>query len=90
MRRTSFVEAWKLKAKAFKKEVHTLSLAVKDPRVPWCAKIFAVLIIAYALSPIDLIPDFVPVIGYLDDLIIIPARIVLLIKMIPKEVMEES
>jgi uncharacterized membrane protein YkvA (DUF1232 family) len=48
------------------------------------------LIIAYALSPIDLIPDFVPVIGYLDDLIIIPARIVLLIKMIPKEVMEES
>ena len=59
-------------------------LAAKDPRVPWYAKIFAVLIIGYALSPIDLIPDFVPVIGYLDDLIIIPVGIVLLIKTDPE------
>jgi len=81
--------SWKTKAKALKREVYALSLAVKDPRVPWYAKIFALLIIGYALSPIDLIPDFIPIIGYVDDLILIPAGIILLIKMIPKEVMEE-
>ncbi|MCX5805458.1 MAG: YkvA family protein [Proteobacteria bacterium] len=81
--------SWKAKAKTLKREVYALSLAVKDPRVPWYAKAFAVLIIGYALSPIDLIPDFIPVIGYIDDLILIPAGIVLLIKMIPKDVMEE-
>jgi uncharacterized membrane protein YkvA (DUF1232 family) len=89
MGRVSAVTSWKLRAKTLKKEVYALSLAAKDPRVPWHAKILAALIIGYALSPIDLIPDFVPVIGYLDDLIIIPAGIVLLIKMIPREVMEE-
>ncbi len=61
----------------------------KDPRTPWYAKVFAVFIIGYALSPIDLIPDFIPVLGYLDDLVIVPAGIALLLKMIPKEVMEE-
>jgi uncharacterized membrane protein YkvA (DUF1232 family) len=81
--------SWKIKTRTLKKEVYALTLAARDPRVPWYAKVFAVLIIGYALSPIDLIPDFIPVIGYLDDLIIIPAGIVLLIKIIPKEVMEE-
>ncbi len=80
---------WKTKAKTLKREVYALSLAARDPRVPWYAKVFAALIIGYALSPIDLIPDFVPVIGYLDDLVLIPAGIILLVKMIPKEVMEE-
>ena len=89
MRRTSVLKSWKQKAKTLKKEVYALSLAVKDKRVPWYAKIFAVLIIGYILSPIDLIPDFIPVIGYIDDLIIVPVAIVLLIKLIPKEVMEE-
>jgi len=79
----------KAKAKQLKSEVYALYLASKDPRTPWYAKVLAVLIIGYALSPIDLIPDFIPVLGYLDDLIIVPAGIVLLLKMIPKEVMEE-
>jgi len=78
------------KMKQLKREVYALYLASKDPRTPWYAKVLAALIIGYALSPIDLIPDFIPVLGYLDDLVIIPAGIVLLLKMIPKEVMEES
>jgi uncharacterized membrane protein YkvA (DUF1232 family) len=80
---------WKTKANALKREVYALSLAARDPRVPWYAKVFAAVIIGYALSPIDLIPDFVPVIGYLDDLVFIPVGVLLLIKMIPAEVMEE-
>jgi uncharacterized membrane protein YkvA (DUF1232 family) len=83
------VQVWKAKAKTLKREVYALSLAARHPRVPWYAKVFAALIIGYALSPIDLIPDFVPVIGYLDDLVLIPAGIILLVKMIPAEVMEE-
>jgi uncharacterized membrane protein YkvA (DUF1232 family) len=82
-------ESWKTKAKQLKGEVYALYLASKDPRTPWYAKVFAALIIGYALSPIDLIPDFIPVLGYLDDLIIVPAGIALLLKMIPREVMEE-
>jgi uncharacterized membrane protein YkvA (DUF1232 family) len=82
-------KSWKLKAKALKQEVYALSLAAKDSRVPWYAKVFAVLIMGYVLSPIDLIPDFIPVIGYVDDFILVPMGIILLIKMIPKEVLEE-
>jgi uncharacterized membrane protein YkvA (DUF1232 family) len=89
MRRTSVFKAWKRKAKALKKEIYSLSFAVKDPRVPWYAKAFAVLIIGYILSPIDPIPDFIPVIGYFDELIIVPIAIIILSKMIPKEVLEE-
>lgn len=66
-----------------------LYLAYKHPRTPWYAKALAALIIGYALSPIDLIPDFIPVIGYLDDFIIVPAGIALLIKIIPRDVLEE-
>ena len=82
-------KSWEQKAKALKKEAYALSLAVKDPRVPWYAKAFALLIIGYVLSPIDPIPDFIPVIGYLDELIIVPFGIIILSKMIPKEVLEE-
>ncbi len=89
MRRTSVFKSWKQKAKTLKKEVYALSLAVKDQRVPWYAKAFAVLIIGYVLSPIDPIPDFIPVIGYVDELIIVPLGIIILSKMIPKEVLEE-
>jgi uncharacterized membrane protein YkvA (DUF1232 family) len=85
-----YFESWKAKAKYLKSEVYALYLASKDPRTPWYAKVLATLIIGYALSPIDLIPDFIPILGYLDDLIIVPAGIVLLLKMIPKEVMEEA
>lgn len=83
------MEKWKQKAKALKKEVYTLFLAYKDPRVPWYAKAFTALVVAYAFSPIDLIPDFVPVLGYLDDLILVPLGAALAIKMIPAEVLEE-
>ena len=81
--------SWKTKSKQLRSEVYALYLASKHPRTPWYAKTFAVLIVGYALSPIDLIPDIIPVVGYLDDLIIVPAGIALLIKMIPEEVLEE-
>jgi len=83
------LKSWKEKVKQLKTDTYALYLAYKHPRVSWYAKVFAALIVGYALSPIDLIPDFIPVLGYLDDLIIIPAGISLLLKMIPKEVLEE-
>ena len=83
------LERWKQRASQLKQEVHALALACKDPRVPWYPKLLAVCIVAYALSPIDLIPDFIPVLGYLDDLILVPLGIYLLLKMIPDEVMTE-
>jgi len=89
MRRTSVFKSWKQKAKALKKEVYALSLAVKDPRVPWYAKVCALLIIGYVLSPIDPIPDFIPVIGLFDELIVVPLGIIILSKMIPKQVLKE-
>jgi uncharacterized membrane protein YkvA (DUF1232 family) len=82
-------ESWKEKAKQLKTEVYALCLAMKDSRVPWYAKVLMALTIGYAISPIDLIPDFIPVIGQIDDLIIVPAGILLVIKMMPKGVMEE-
>ena len=82
-------EQWKDWAKALKSQVYTLYLACRDPRVPWYAKAFGAMVVAYALSPIDLIPDFVPVLGYLDDIVLIPLGIMIAMKMIPKEIMEE-
>jgi uncharacterized membrane protein YkvA (DUF1232 family) len=64
-------------------------LAVRDPRVPWYAKLVAGAVAAYALSPVDLIPDFIPVVGYLDDLVIVPLGLLLAIKLIPPDVMRE-
>jgi uncharacterized membrane protein YkvA (DUF1232 family) len=83
------VKSWKTKSKQLRTEVVALYLASKHPRTPWYAKAVATLIIGYALSPIDLIPDFIPVVGYLDDFIIIPAGIALLIKIIPRDILEE-
>jgi uncharacterized membrane protein YkvA (DUF1232 family) len=74
-------------AKAIKRDVHALYLAARDPRVPWLAKAVAVLVAGYALSPIDLIPDFIPVLGYLDDLIIVPLGIWIAVRLIPLDVM---
>jgi uncharacterized membrane protein YkvA (DUF1232 family) len=79
----------KQKAKSLKTEIYVLYLAYKDPRVPWYAKAFMLVVIAYFLSPIDLIPDFIPVLGYVDDLIIVPAGIFLALKMIPRDVIED-
>ncbi len=76
-------------AQAIKKDVVALYIAGRDPRVPWYAKLAAVVVVAYALSPIDLIPDFIPVLGYLDDVIILPVALLLVIKMIPAPLMAE-
>ena len=76
-------------AQAIKRDVHALYLAGRDPRVPWYAKALAAFVAAYALSPIDLIPDFIPVIGYLDDLILLPLGILLVVRLIPPEILAE-
>ena len=84
-----FIEGWKQRAKQLKIEIYAIYLAYKDPRVPWYARIFAACVVGYAFSPIDLIPDPIPILGYLDDLILIPLGVVLALKMIPEEVMAE-
>src|SRR5687767_12263097 len=78
--------AW---ARRIKRDTYALYLAVRDPRTPWYAKLFAACVVAYAFSPIDLIPDFIPILGYLDDVIIVPLGIVLALKLIPPVVMAE-
>lgn len=78
------------KAKSLKKNISAIFLALKKKETPWYAKVVAGITIGYALSPIDLIPDFVPLLGYLDDIIILPLLIALSIKLIPKEIMEQS
>lgn len=83
------LDTWKRRAGELKREIYALYLAYKDPRVPWYAKLLAACIVAYALSPIDLIPDFIPVLGYLDDLILVPLGIYLVLKLIPDDVMAE-
>jgi uncharacterized membrane protein YkvA (DUF1232 family) len=72
-----------------RRDVHALYLAGRDPRVPWYAKVLALCVAGYALSPIDLIPDFVPVVGYLDDVILVPLGILLVVKLIPPGIMAE-
>ena len=83
------IASLKEKTNELKTDTYALYLAYKDPRVPWYAKVIVAIVVAYALSPIDLIPDFIPILGYLDDLIIIPAGIYLSLKMIPREVLQE-
>lgn len=77
-------------AQTLQKDVYILLIAFRDPRTPWFARGLIALIAAYALSPIDLIPDFIPIIGYLDDLILIPAGIALAIRLIPPQVLADS
>jgi uncharacterized membrane protein YkvA (DUF1232 family) len=81
--------AWKQQARRLKLETYALYLAYRDPRVPWYARLFAACVVAYAFSPIDLIPDPIPILGYLDDLILIPLGLALALKMIPPAVMAE-
>jgi uncharacterized membrane protein YkvA (DUF1232 family) len=82
-------EKWKRRARELKIEVFALYLAYKDPRVPLYARIFAACVVGYAFSPIDLIPDFIPVLGYLDDLLLVPLGATLAMKMIPPIVLAE-
>jgi len=84
------IESLKVKAKSMKKQLSAVYYAYQDKRVGWLPKLLIGVAITYALSPIDLIPDFIPVLGYLDDLIIVPAVLGLAIKLIPNEVMEEA
>ena len=79
----------KIWAHVLKRDAHAIYLAARDPRVPWYAKLLAIAVAGYALSPIDLIPDFIPVLGYLDDLIIVPIGIWLVVSLIPEEIMVE-
>ena len=79
----------KQRARHLKAETFALYLAARDPRTPWYAKLLVAGIVAYAFSPIDLIPDFVPVLGYLDDLVLIPMGIALAIKLVPHQVLAE-
>ena len=83
-------ESFKAQAKKLKKLTLVVYFAARDPRTPFLVRIIALLIAAYALSPIDLIPDFIPVIGYLDDIILIPLGLALVVKLTPDQVIEDS
>ena len=84
------IEKIKVQAKQLKNEAYAVYLAAKDPRTPWYAKALIFFVVAHTFSPIDLIPDFIPVLGYLDDLIITPGGLWLAVKLIPLEVLEEA
>ncbi|MGC8780376.1 MAG: YkvA family protein [Anaerolineae bacterium] len=78
------------RAGELKRETYALYLAYRDPRTPWIARIIAGCVVAYAFSPLDLIPDFVPVLGYLDDLVLVPLGVALALRLIPPDVLAES
>lgn len=80
------VRTW---ARRIKRDLEAIYLATKEPRMPWYAKALAVFVVAYALSPIDLIPDFIPVLGYLDDIILVPLGLLLVVRLMPNGLMEE-
>ena len=83
------MEVWKKRIKQLKAETLAIYLAAKDARVPWYGRVLAVCVVAYIFSPIDLIPDFIPILGYLDDLILVPLGIILVLKIIPPKVLAE-
>jgi uncharacterized membrane protein YkvA (DUF1232 family) len=83
------MQDWKQQVRKLKKETYAIYLACKDSRTPWYARALAALVVAYAVSPIDLIPDVIPVIGYLDDLVLVPLGIILVLRMIPSAVLED-
>src|ERR671911_460754 len=82
-------EAWKRRARQLSAQTYALYLAVRHPRTPWYAKVFAALMVGYVFSPIDPIPDFIPVVGLLDEMVVVPIGVVIVAKMIPRQVMEE-
>ncbi len=82
-------QGWRDRVRALKRDTLALYLAARHRDTPWYAKVLAACVAAYALSPIDLIPDFVPVLGYVDDLVIVPLGIALVIRLVPPDVMEE-
>ncbi|WP_338449656.1 YkvA family protein [Niallia oryzisoli] len=84
-----YMEKLKVWARNLKRQIFILYFAYKDKRVPWFVKLFTACVVAYAFSPIDLIPDFIPILGFLDDVIILPIGIMLALKMIPKDVLSD-
>ena len=88
-RSTGRLEAWRQRAWTLKRSVHALYLAARHPHTPWYARLLAAVVAAYAVSPIDLIPDLIPVLGYLDDVVLLPLGIWLTLKLIPPHVWEE-
>ena len=84
------LEQLKARARSLKREAYAIYIAARDPRTPWYAKALVFFVVAHTFSPIDLIPDFIPVLGYLDDLIITPGGIWLAVRLIPAEVMQEA
>lgn len=85
----ALLETLKTRARALKRETYVLYLAARDPRTPWYAKAVAAAVVAYAFSPFDLIPDFIPVVGYLDDLILVPIGIAVALKVVPASVIAD-
>jgi uncharacterized membrane protein YkvA (DUF1232 family) len=83
------IEAWKQRARQLKVETYAVYLAYKDPGTPWYARVFAACVVGYAFSPIDLVPDPIPILGYLDDLVLVPVGVALALKMIPRAVLAE-
>jgi uncharacterized membrane protein YkvA (DUF1232 family) len=83
------LEAWKERTRQLKIETYAIYLAYRDPRVPWYARLFAACVVGYAFSPMDLVPDPIPILGYLDDLVLVPLGVALALKMIPEDVMAE-
>lgn len=83
------IERWRKRARQLELEAYRLCLVYRNPRVPWYARLFALGIAAYVLSPIDLIPDFVPIVGHLDDFVLVPLLVLLAIRMIPPGVLAE-
>src|SRR5258708_26885849 len=89
-KRTSFVARWRQAARQLKTETLALYYCIRDPRTPWYARLAGALVVAYAISPLDLIPDFVPVLGYLDDAVLVPLGLWLTLKLIPPQVMADN
>jgi uncharacterized membrane protein YkvA (DUF1232 family) len=83
------VEAWKQRARQLSAQTYALYLAYRHPRTPWYAKVFAALVVGYVFSPIDPIPDFLPGVGLLDEMVVVPIGVLIAAKMIPQEVLEE-
>lgn len=84
------IKQWQQKARELKQETYAFYYVCKDSRTPWYVKVLASFALAYALSPIDLIPNFIPILGLLDDLILLPLAIMLILKLIPQNVMDDS
>jgi uncharacterized membrane protein YkvA (DUF1232 family) len=83
------LQTWKRRARQLSAQTYALSLACRHPRTPWYAKVFAALIVGYVFSPIDPIPDFIPGVGLLDEMVVVPIGVLIAAKIIPRQVMEE-